>query len=290
MNDLISVIIPVYNTEQYIEKSIQSVLAQTYHNLEIIVIDDGSTDGSIEIVKAYAEGDPRVLIHSIPNSGVSAARNAGIELSHGEYICFIDSDDCISPFFCERLYQAIGDSDISICGVSVPTKTKTSFTHVSQQSKKSAKEYLCDVMGMKYSAHPIWNKLIRRNILIDNGLRFEEGRYFEDMIMSSQLAIHISNVTYINEDLYYYYIHEKSIMTEKKDKLAYDYLYANYKVFKVLEEGGLIKDLKNTFLESLLYSLYQINRMMFESSKISFEAFKATVEGLLEMIYKVRYI
>ncbi len=113
---LISVIVPVYNTEKYIEKCVMSILNQTYKNLEIILIDDGSTDNSPQICDSLAEKDNRITVIHQPNGGVSSARNIGLDNTHGDYITFVNSDDYIAPNMIEFLSENIGDTNIAMCG------------------------------------------------------------------------------------------------------------------------------------------------------------------------------
>lgn len=114
MQPLISIIIPVYNVEKYLDECIQSCINQTYKNIEIILIDDGSSDKSAEICKEYAELDSRIIFKSIPNSGVAHARNVGIGISNGSYITFVDSDDFIDEKYCEVMYNLLVDYDADI--------------------------------------------------------------------------------------------------------------------------------------------------------------------------------
>lgn len=114
MEALISIIIPVYNVEKYLEECIESCINQTYKNIEIILINDGSTDKSLEICQKYANIDNRIIVKSIPNSGVAHARNVGIGLSKGDYITFIDSDDFVDRNFCEVLLKPFLNKKIDI--------------------------------------------------------------------------------------------------------------------------------------------------------------------------------
>ncbi len=110
MNDLISVIVPVYNVKNYLEKCLDSIINQTYKNLEIILINDGSTDESLDICYMYEKKDNRIKVYNQENHGLSYTRNRGIELARGKYIGFVDSDDVISPFMYEFLYKSKGKS------------------------------------------------------------------------------------------------------------------------------------------------------------------------------------
>ena len=125
MNNLISVIIPVYNVENYLDECIQSVLQQTYKNLEIILVDDGSTDNSGVICDEYKDKDTRITVLHQKNGGISKARNVGIEYAHGEYIGFVDSDDFIHPQMYELLYAAIHKEQTDVA----PCKTEESRCH-----------------------------------------------------------------------------------------------------------------------------------------------------------------
>ena len=123
MEPLISVIVPIYNAEQYIDRCIKSILKQTYSNLEVLLIDDGSSDGSSSICKQYELSDNRVHYYHQHNSGVSAARNKGLDIAKGEYIGFCDADDWIESDMYEVLYSMINSSqsDIAICSFTVDT-------------------------------------------------------------------------------------------------------------------------------------------------------------------------
>ena len=116
MGKLISVIIPVYNVEPYLPKCLESVCNQTYDNLEIILIDDGSTDNSGQICDMWAERDSRIVVIHKENGGVSAARNDGLKRAKGELIGFVDSDDWVEPSMYKKLFSAIGDTDMACCG------------------------------------------------------------------------------------------------------------------------------------------------------------------------------
>ena len=117
-NKIISVIVPVYNVEKYLSECIESIIDQTYLDLEIILINDGSTDGSFDICKEYEKRDSRIKLIDKINGGLSSARNAGIDNASGAYLCFVDSDDCLEKDALMQLYQAISESDISICSMS----------------------------------------------------------------------------------------------------------------------------------------------------------------------------
>ena len=115
MNELISIIVPVYNVEQFLARCIDSIRAQTYRNIEILLIDDGSTDNSGRVCDEYAKQDGRIKVYHKPNGGVSSARNYGLDRATGKYIGFVDSDDFIAPDMYEYLIQLIKDTNAEIC-------------------------------------------------------------------------------------------------------------------------------------------------------------------------------
>lgn len=117
LNELVSVIVPVYNASPFLSRCIDSILGSTYSNLEVICVNDGSKDNSLEILRAYQELDDRIVVLDQPNGGVSAARNKGMDNASGSMIAFIDSDDFIHPQYFELLLIAINDADISCCGM-----------------------------------------------------------------------------------------------------------------------------------------------------------------------------
>lgn len=180
---LISVIIPVYNIREYVDKCVRSVCAQSYGNLEIILVDDGSTDGSGEICDALASEDGRIRVLHVENSGQGAARNRGLDLARGEYIGFVDGDDYIDRDMYAFLYDLMRSEDgaqISVCGHYFEKDGRDVRSHC-RHSKivcdrdKSIKLLVRDRLLMNYT----WDKLFQRDLL--EGVRFCEGVLFEDI-------------------------------------------------------------------------------------------------------------
>ena len=186
-NELISVIIPLYNSQRFIGKCVESLLEQTYKNCEIIIVDDGSTDNSLEIVNKYAQQDARVRVFSgTKYSGVSAVRNVGLNNANGEYICFVDSDDYVSKYFLESLITSLKDTgaDISCVGVSMVSES---------QKKKLDKPfnsgaYKCitfdkvEAMELLFTGRKIrmniWNKIFPRKFFTgENKVLYNENIY-----------------------------------------------------------------------------------------------------------------
>lgn len=204
-NKLISIIVPVYNTSDYLEKCINSIINQTYKNIEIIIIDDGSTDNSADIIKRFIDIDERVVCYYQPNRGVATARNKGIELSKGDYILFIDSDDYVEPTIVEKLLGNIGEDDIfCMCGTISVYENNIKENYVK-------KEFVDTFRGIA-----TYKRLINKNILLKSNIKFSNLKICEDLEFYSKLLIYNNmKYTFINECLYYY--------VQRKDSLIHQY-------------------------------------------------------------------
>lgn len=206
---MISIIIPVYQVEKYIRKCLDSVLCQTYADLEIILVDDGSKDACPGICDAYAKIDSRIRVIHQENAGLSAARNSGIEIAGGEYIGFIDSDDYIEPTMYEKLYAAAESTgaDIVICG----------FQRENEAGKTLQVENIkpCSGTGIDFirqdgiKKNYAWNKLFRRELF--ESIRFPVGKTYEDVYIMQDIFAQADNVTSIADIAYHYLIRNGSI-------------------------------------------------------------------------------
>lgn len=219
-SDKISVIVPVYNVEKYINKCIDSILGQTHQNLEVILIDDGSGDTSGRICDRYAESDKRVRVYHKRNEGLAAARNDGIRLSSGAYLAFIDSDDYIEPNMLEILYQRMEkeDSDLAICNFIYVDETGVAETEKNRSlpirdeviSGGEAFEKLADEKYWYYVTAV--NRLYRKEIL--EGIRFPKGKFHEDEFIAHSLLVKCRRISCVEKALYFYVQREKSIMNQ----------------------------------------------------------------------------
>ena len=240
MNGLISVIVPVYNTKDYLDRCVQSIINQTYHNLEIILVDDGSTDDSGKKCDSWASKDNRIHVIHQKNAGVSAARNAGIEFAHGEYIGFVDSDDYIHEQMYSLLIQAarVNKSAISCCDIctvrdneekSKQSDLKNGFiTH-----DEIVKGFLFDekIKGLMYG---IYNKIYKKELF--KQLRFEKLSMGEDILFSMQVIQNCTGIYYQNKPLYFYCIRENSAMTSAFSKKRFDYVEAALKIEAICKQ------------------------------------------------------
>ncbi len=179
MNEKISIIISVYNGEKYLKECIESIVNQTYKNLEIIIINDGSNDKSNEIIKIYANKDKRIKLINKENSGVSDSRNIGIEKSTGDYICIVDQDDVLEKMYVEYFLDLITKTDSDIATTPQPNKFYKKIGKY-QLDKTfeiiSGQEAVIEMLYHKFVIAP-WNKMIKRELIFDNNIRFNPNFY-----------------------------------------------------------------------------------------------------------------
>ena len=219
MDELISVIVPVYNAAAYIDRCVKSIRNQTYTHFELILVNDGSKDNSLEICKTLASQDERIVVLDRPNGGASAARNTGLAHMRGRYVVFADSDDYVSPSYLENLHRAArqGDYDIVQCNLESTfdmdkrlEKVVYQPTDVKEVTKKQA------LNERKYKVS-VWGKIYCSHIFKD--FRFQEGIIYEDDASYYIFVDRAHRLALLDETLYYYYMSENSVMrNDKKDK------------------------------------------------------------------------
>ena len=201
LSPLISVIIPVFNVAPYLREALDSVIQQTYPQLEIIIVDDGSTDGSGEICDEYCS-DARVQVIHQENRGLSGARNAGLDRAAGEYIAFLDSDDAWHPNFIRKLLGAMENVDIAICQYEVHRQKLETRGYIQPAAKKgfySRKEALCALVGGTINVS-VWNKLYRKELWKET--RFPEGHNYEDTVTTYRIFDLCGLIFFLDEPLY----------------------------------------------------------------------------------------
>ncbi len=214
LGDLVSVIVPVYNVESYLATCVQSIIAQTYSNIEIILVDDGSKDSSGQICDDLCKTDERISVVHQKNMGLSEARNSGLEICKGTWITFVDSDDIVSPDMVERLVQTAyqTESSIVICDAyhnkeqKIPPKEESSTLVV--MSSDRAIEALFYQDAFLPSA---WGKCYHKDVF--SGIRFPKGKLFEDIAIMGLLFEKAEVISYLKEKLYTYVHRENSITT-----------------------------------------------------------------------------
>lgn len=224
MNKIISIIIPVYNAEENLKRCLESVTNQTYSNIEILIINDGSTDTTIKICEEYAKKDKRIRIINKKNEGVSIARNTGIKNAGGDYLLFIDSDDWIELQTCEELNKIVSKCDYdSICFRNTFHNEHTVKKDFWKERKEKdiVKSLFYEIENENSSissAVYIWNKLYNKESIIKNKIYFdEELKYGEDLLFNYAFFSENKKVYYLDKLLYNYYINNTSV-THKYDK------------------------------------------------------------------------
>lgn len=216
VNTKISIIIPTYNVEKYIERCLKSITTQTYQNLEIIIINDGSTDSTKQLCAKFIKNEPRAKLINQKNQGLSVARNNGIKQATGEYIALIDGDDEIAPDFIEKLYSAIikTNSDIAVCG----------YLTISEQDQKPASPSPSQASGLSATINLLTkqenydiiacNKLYKKELF--QHINYPARQIHEDNLTTYKLYAAAQKVCFIANPLYYYYKHPGSITTTAK--------------------------------------------------------------------------
>lgn len=268
MEELISVVVPIYNVENFLEKCVDSILSQTYSNLEIILINDGSQDNCLKICRNYELKDSRIIVIDKKNGGLSSARNAGIDKATGKYIMFIDSDDYIEKNMVEKLYNniSLNDADISICNFFFTYKNENKRnkailnTTIDDESKFS---YLYG----KYSLQTIisWNKLYKKELF--NEIRYPDGLIHEDQYIICDLLDKSKKINYMTDEFLYYYVQrDNSIMST-----------FNINRFDVIK--GLNRRIE--FFESKKYNML-INRTKVEKIQLLYQLLKESKKSTVE--------
>ena len=250
METAISVIVPVYRVEKYLPACIDSILNQTFTDFELILVDDGSPDRCPEICDEVARRDARVRVIHQANAGLSAARNAGIEIAHGEWLGFVDSDDYIAPQFYEKLYQTAQrtDADCVMCSVqNVDESGKpidSALMRVADEVK-TGREVLRKIGRDDVTPYlTAWNKLYRRKLF--NTLRYPAGRQNEDVFVFAELFCQVQRAVCVAEPLYFYRKRIGSIMNSVVTLRNLDEMWAYVNCFEHLQQDDEESTLKET--------------------------------------------
>lgn len=259
----VSVIIPIYNVRDYLEKCLDSVAHQVFQDYEVIMVDDGSTDGSIDIERKYAAQYPQFRLIEKENGGVASARNMGVSAARGEYISFVDGDDFVEPEFLQELYRAATekDADVVCCNFNrYFPKRRMAVPHLLTKFPKTyptppiLKSLLHDAVVQSY----MWNKLWRRTLFVDHNITFPSIEFAEDTNTSLQLFFFAKQVVILSDVLYNYTQRGNSVVHSLNPKRENDFLcaFASTRIF--LEEHNAYEDYRRHFqfftLKSLLFS------------------------------------
>lgn len=282
----VSIIVPVYNTEKYLRRCIDSILTQTYQNFELLLIDDGSKDSSGAICDEYARNDERIRVIHRANSGVSVTRNIGIQEAKGDYISFVDSDDYIAVNMIETLVVRANKyySDIVMCKYFIEKTGKTSCVSMDYDEVYDGADrvkngllylYYTDYHSGLYS---LWNKLIKKSVYSTNNILFDSSlKRGEDAWFIFQCLKHCKRVDFIPEAYYYYYQNESSVMHTLYDDQYEKWVDMRRRLIAENKQLGFDIDYdlfyKDFLYKTIMYcrSLVQNNRLDEEKRIISDE-------------------
>ena len=235
--NLISIVVPIYNVEKYLHRCVDSLLNQTYGNYEIILVDDGSTDDSLEICDEYRLKDKRVQVIHQDNGGLSRARNSGIKIAKGEYIAFVDSDDWVSEYYLETLINTARNTgaDIVECEIMRTSGVENSISghsavYISYSTVEALRLLIEDNVFHQY----VWNKLYRRDLMAD--LYFPHGKTNEDEFWTYRIFANAQKIVKTNSVLYYYFQRNDSIMGTTYSVKRLDALEAKIQRMEYIEK------------------------------------------------------
>lgn len=319
----VSVIVPVYNVEKFIDKCLNSIVNQTLKEIEIIVVNDGSPDNSQKIIDKYVKKYPEKVQSFIKeNGGQGSARNLGIEKAKGEYISFVDSDDFVEKDMYKKLYNKAKENnyDIVVCG-----NYNVSEDYQNKNIDAFINNYNTDLENIFFGKMAVWNKIYKRDILIKNKLEFKEKVWYEDLAFTLKAIMNSNTFAFIDEPLYDYLIREGSTMNNsnvqrnleildafndilsyiqhnKKEEyfnkiefLAIDHIYISA-IVRVLKADS-DKNIKKETIEKLInymnknFPNYKSNKYintLSKNRKIIYKLINIKMYGLINLIFKVK--
>ncbi len=218
---LVSVVVPVYNVKKYLEKCLESLLSQSYEKIEILVVDDGSTDGSGKLCDQFAKRDKRIKVFHKKNGGLSDARNYGIKIANGKYVCFVDSDDYVKKTYVEKLYKAISENkaDIAVCGFEQIVcdegnkKSEVVPTARVRTGKEATIEFLTGDFNLV-----AWNKMYLKELFVKNEIWYPVGKIHEDNLTTYKLISKAKKVVFFSDALYVYITKRKGSITQQSSR------------------------------------------------------------------------
>lgn len=256
--DLISVIVPIYKVEDYLNRCILSLVNQTYKNLEIILVDDGSPDDCPEMCDKWKARDERITVVHQKNGGLSSARNTGLDAATGNYVFFLDSDDYVSPYALEKLIEVTSGTDADMVISNCIKGTDEHYIFPKSQltvEVLSAKDTVCRIYESSDASiqYGIACGKLYKKCLFDN-IRYPQGKIFEDMYVTHRVIARCSTIAVINDSLYYYYQRPHSIINESFNIKKLDYLDACKDRIKHFKDYGWF-DISEVAYDEYLHSL-----------------------------------
>ena len=270
MNETISVIVPVYNVEHYLERCLESITNQTYRNLEILIINDGSTDGSLEICQKYSEIDSRIIIITQENQGCSVARNLGLSMATGDFISFVDSDDYLDPTMLEELYLLLKryGADISMCSFKYVNTGDIDYERpissvvdgvLSGHAILTEHMFSCRSTQIYWTV--VWNKLYKRCVF--DGVEFPADYSMQDLYIMPMIMDKCETIACTSKKLYFY-VQQKNSTTLSTNSQLRD---APAVYFHLACFFSRCVEYDKLYMESLLYGMYKYRQLFWQSNR-----------------------
>lgn len=261
---LISVIVPVYNVEEYLPRCVDSILAQTYENLEIILVDDGTRDASDKICDDYARRDSRIQVIHKKNGGLSSARNAGLEIARGEYIAFVDSDDWIEPDAYEHMLAVMQRQAVKlVCAgrydVSSATGKKTKGLCPPKEERISAEEMIGRIFLWDGCDSAAWDKLYHRSLLED--FRYPVGKICEDVPVTYRIVLQAGQVAMCDRPIYNYFHRPGSITTASVSEKTFHLTQHTAEIYPFIQKNhpAIAPQARYFHVHALAYELLRLD-------------------------------
>lgn len=276
----VSVVIPVYNAEKYIRECLESIISQSLQDLEIICVNDGSIDGSMDILKEFSEKYQKIKVFDQKNTGASFSRNKGLRAASGKYIYFMDCDDMLLPGALERVYGLAESNELDMLLFNARVKYENDelkrkfhfddyFTKVKEyDGVKNGRIMLCEMWENTEYDECVWSRFVKRSFLIDNEITFFEETYYSDSIYSLMCHLKAQRTYYIPEEYYVYRVREQSMMTSKVSAYhLYSLVVVYHEILKMLYTEKPDKRTEAVIGELLLETVNEIKRVNLELQK-----------------------
>lgn len=257
-NEMVSVIVPIYNAENTIEKCIESIIKQSYSELEILLVNDGSKDCSKEICDRFADKDKRIIVLNKANGGVSSARNTGLEYAKGEFCCFVDADDWIDM---DHISSMVSVSKLADCVIGGYIKEMNKYgeicaLHPRVYNLRNIRDEEIGPFFINGFVHPCWNKLFKTEIIKENSIKFISDIHIsEDSLFCLEYLIHCETIQFLKKVTYHYFVDETLItLSNKVYSNSFDiYILVFEAIKRLLERGNCPNELKHVILVQTIY-------------------------------------
>lgn len=284
---MISIILPVYNVENYLIECFESILRQSYKEYELIVVDDGSYDNSLNIINHYKLKFENIKVFTQENKGVSEARNLALKHARGEYILFVDPDDFLKDNMLELMIDSAlrYESDVVISNYYMYFNDRkyNKFIKSMQNEAIYSKDEVIDMMLKHKIQGQLWNKLFRHSLLKETNFKFESDRYIQDIFPVFRAISNANKISYIDEGLYFYRQRIGSTVNKKNKKLTQDYYHAMVSIIDFIEKNNInVRKSSLKFFKAKAYSIF-IYHYTNESIDNNLKAFKNSSYNSLDL-------